>query len=314
MKLLHLNRALSAVCLLAGLSSQATPLQPADVAADPAWLLHLDCDRLRPTAVGQYLLAEMEKPGAQGKVAAFQAMFKFDLRTQLHGLTLYNTGDSPEDGVWLVYADFDRDHLATLARGANEYKSSAHNQHAIHSWIDDSKKKQTGSQPRIFASAHGSRALIFGQREASVARALDVFDRSAANLSSSKTFPALDAKTAFVQGAAQKMSFSGSDPNSAIFRLSKSIRFELGEQTNRVTARLQLTAGDDDVARQIASVGEGLLSLMKLQPDRPETGKLANALSLKQDAKDVVVSLSLPAGDAIEVMKADAARRQKKSE
>jgi hypothetical protein len=106
----------------------------------------------------------------------------------------------------------------------------------------------------------------------------------------------------------------GSDANAAVFRLSKSLKFDIGEEQQKVTARLQLSASDDDVARQIASVGEGLISLMKLQRDRPEASKLANALSLKQDANDVVVSFSIPAGDAVAFLKADAARRARKEQ
>jgi hypothetical protein len=244
--------------------------------------------------------------------AAFQAMFKFDLRTQLHGLTIYSTGDSPEDAVLLVYADFDRDHLATLAKGANDYKGSEHNQHVIHSWVDNSKKNHHDG--RTYAATHGSRVLVFGQRESSVAKALDVFDLSAANLTASKTFPTLNSGTAFIQAAAQKLSISGSDPNAAVFRLSKSIRFEVGEDQKQVKATLQLTAGDEDVAKQIGSIGQGLIALIRLQKDRPEAGKLADSLTLKQDGTDVTVTLSIPSGDAVDFMKAEAARRAKKTE
>src|ERR1019366_4286954 len=89
----------------AGLPAWAGPLQRADVAGGTARGVHPYCDRPLPPALGQYLLAEMEKPDAQAKFDAFQTIFNFDLRKQLHGLTLYSTGKSPEDGVLLVYAD-----------------------------------------------------------------------------------------------------------------------------------------------------------------------------------------------------------------
>jgi len=92
----------------AGWVASAAPLQQTDVAASPAWLLHLDADALRPTAVGQYILDEMDKPAARARLAIFQLIFSFDLRTQLHGLTLYGSSPAPEDGVLIVYADFDR--------------------------------------------------------------------------------------------------------------------------------------------------------------------------------------------------------------
>ena len=78
------------------LLANGAPLQRADVAANPAWLVHLDCDALRPTIIGKYILSEMDQPEAKAKLAAFQAMVGVDLRTQLHGATLYGLGPAPE--------------------------------------------------------------------------------------------------------------------------------------------------------------------------------------------------------------------------
>jgi len=306
--------AASLIVIAAFSPAGATSLQRTDVPADPMWLVHMDFDRLRPTTVGQYIMAELEKPEAQAKLASFQAMFKFDLKTQLHALTLYGMGEAPEQAVLMVYADFDSEHLSALARGAQEYQGTNHNDHAIHSWIDASRKGKGGSPARTYAAAQASRVLIFGQTEAAVAKALDVMDLSAANLTGSKAFPALDNGSAFFQAAAQHLKVRDSDPNAAVFRLSKSVRLQIGEDQNRVKATLQLSASDDDVARQIASIGQGLISLIKLQRDRPEANKFADALTLKQDASDVIVTMSLAAPDAVEIMKADAARKAKKAE
>ena len=156
---MNANLLKTALCICgfaaAGLPAWAGPLQRADVPAEPAWVLHLDCDSLRPTAIGQYILSEMEKPEAQAKLAAFQTIFNFDPRKQLHGLTLYSTGKAPEDGVLLVYADFDADRLVTLAKAAKDYQSTTYKQHVIHNWIDDKKKAKHGVKPRVYAAIQG---------------------------------------------------------------------------------------------------------------------------------------------------------------
>src|SRR5258707_3156794 len=100
---------LSSPFLLVGLVAAnfvaiAAPLKQTDLPADPAWFLHVDCDALRPTDLGQYILSQMEKPDGQDKLGSFQATFGLDPRTQLHGLTLYGTNAAPEDGLLLVYA------------------------------------------------------------------------------------------------------------------------------------------------------------------------------------------------------------------
>jgi len=45
-------------------------------------VVHLDCDALKQTVVGKHVLSEMEKPEAQKKLAAFQAIFNLDLRNR----------------------------------------------------------------------------------------------------------------------------------------------------------------------------------------------------------------------------------------
>ena len=306
---------LTVTLCLSSLAAVAGPVNRADLPAEPVWAAHLDCDTLRPTEIGKYLLSEMEKPEVQAKLGAFQAVFNFDLRTQLHGLTLYSTGSAPENGILLLYADFDPDRLLTLAKAAHDYKCTTNNNHVIHNWIDDQKHVKNGAKPRVYASFVGKRALVFGQQESSVSAALDVIDGTAANLGSTKTFSTLGAAgtTSFLQASARKLNLSPSDPNTAIFRLSNEARLQIGDSQCQTTATLALDANDEDVAKNMASIAQGLLALVKLQ-GKAETTKLAEAISLKQDGATVTASLSLASTDIVDMMKADAARKAKKAE
>ena len=300
--------------VIGGLPAWAGPLQRADVPAEPAWVLHLDCDTLRPTAIGQYLLAEMEKTDAQAKFAAFQTIFNFDPRKQLHGLTLYSTGKAPEDGVLLVYADFDPDRLVTMAKAANNYQSTPYKQHVIHNWVDEKKKAKQGVKPRVYAAIQGSHIVVFAQQEARVAQALEVLDRTAPNLTGSGVFPQLGAGagTSYLQAAARKLDFGDADPSAALFRLAKMARLQVGEAQGQLKATLNLEANDEVVAQQMGWVGQGLVALMKLQRGNPGSAKLAEALTLKQDGAGLVATLALPTDEAIALMKADAARKAQK--
>jgi len=292
------------------LAAVAAPLERADVVADPAWLLHLDCDALRPTAVGKYVLSELNKPEAKAKLAVFQALFSFDPRTQLHGVTLYGTGSAPEDGVLMVYADFDPAHLVNLAQAAKGYESHEHGNVTIHSWIDDKKKPKGDVKPRIYAAIEGNR-VIFAQREENVAKALDVAEKKEASLAKGRAFPELGRADSghVVEAAAQKLNLPGSNPNANILKLSKSIQLVMGEKEDLFNGQVTLVADSDEVAGHVFSIVQGLLALAKLQTDKPEAVKLANAVDLKQDGSRIVGSLSLPAADVVAAMKADAARK-----
>ncbi len=297
----------------AGSSVTAATLQRSDVPAEALWLAHADCDGLRPTVVGQYLLAEMDKPEAQAKFAAFQAIFSFDPRKQLHGLTLFSTGSKPEDPVLLVYADFDSDRLVTLAKAAKDSQTTTHNQQVIYNWIDEKKPAKDGVQPRTFAAISGRNIVIFGQKEAPVAQALDVLDRTARGLATG-SFPQLGApgNANLIEAATQKIDAAATDPSAAIFRLAKLLQLQASETGRQVTARLTLEAGDENVAQTMTTVAQGLVGLMKLQQNKPEAVKFAEALSLVQDGPVVTASLTMPAEDVVAGMKADAARKAAK--
>ncbi len=301
--------------VIAGATAIGGPVKRADVAANPVWVVHLDCDLLRNTAVGKFLLTQMEKPEAEAKLAAFQALVNVDLRTQLHGLTLYSTGSTPEEGVLLVYADFEPDRLTTLAKAANDSRQTEYKQNTIYSWVDEKKKAKNGEKPRVYAAISGPR-VIFAQREERVAQALDVLSGTVPNLAAGKEIPQIGGtpSASFFQAAARKLDFASKDPNAAILKLSKLANFQLGEKNQQVNANLSLEANDEEVAKNMHSIAQGLVSLMKLQKEKPIGVKIAEAIELHQEGPAVTAHLALPANDVIELIKTQAARKAQRKE
>ncbi len=298
--------------VLANLQGWATPLQKGDVPADPYWVIHLDCDKLRPTALGQFLLAEMDKPEAQTKIASFTAIFNFDPRQQLHAVTLYGTGNRPEDGVCLVYADVDPARLETLAKGAKDYQSTTYKQFVIHNWIDDKPRLKSGQPHRTYAAIYGNKVVAFGQKESQVALALDVLSKQTLNLDSASLWPFTAEGADYVQAFARKMNLPDTDPNAAIFRLTKMLRFQMGEAQGQAKAVMTFSADNEEVASHLTSIANGLVALMKYQKTKPETSRLAEALTLKQEAEQLVVTAGMSATELIDLIKAGAAKKAAK--
>lgn len=303
-----------AITLGTGLSAVAGPVQRENLPAAPAWAFHLDCDALRVTGLGQYLLAEAEKPEPAAKLAAFHSIFGFDPRRQLHGLTVYSTS-SPEDGVLLVNADFDSERLITLAKAAKDHQSTNHNGHVIHNWVDDNKKAKGGLQPRTFAAIHGGKIILFSQREAPIAAALDVLDGQTPSLASSKIWPLFGGtgdSSVFIQGAAGKLDLPASLPNSDVFRLASGASLLVSELNRQVNAKLTVETKSEEIATNMALVAKGLLALTKLQTGRPESVKFAEALTVAPQGSRVTAHATLPIADVIAMIKADAARKARK--
>lgn len=315
----HLLRMFFGACSLAGAAMPllAVPLQRSDVPAAPAWVVHVDCDKLRPTAMGQYLLAEMEKPEAREQLAALWSPLRFDPRKQLHGLTLYSRANAPEEKVLLVYADFEAERLIRLARGARDYQTTPYKKHLIHNWIGENSKSKQAAGRRVYAAMQADRVVVLGRREPDVARALDVLDRAAGSLAGSSQFTQLGARSSgvFLQAAVSKVDLPPLNPAGAIFRLAKAGRLEVGETAGRLGATLNLEANDEAAAAQMLSASQALLALLRLQPGNASAARLAEGFILKQQGAEVVATLAVSTGDAIELMKSGGGRtEQKKAE
>jgi hypothetical protein len=291
----------TAAALLAGAPvGFAVPFNPKDVAASPALLLHVDCDALRSSSIGQSILSEQE---VQDKLAAVGAIFDFDITKQLHGLTIYTTEAHPKDGVLIVYADFDPNRLITLAKAADGFQTATNGSHVIYSWLDDKKKNKHGEHPRLCGAIQGHR-VIFGQNDAHLAEALEVIDGNAPSLSTTKGMPGPESgELILAQGEVLKFDFDSDDEKAAIFKMSKSVRVKLSEVANNMTASVRLEAADADTATNIDNIAQGLLALLRMQKSDPNATKLANAIVIKQDGQAVGLTLSEPSSELIKMIK-----------
>lgn len=289
--------------------ASAGPLRRNLVAADAIWVAHLDVDKFTHTTVGQHVLAEMEKPEAQNKLAAFQAIFSFDPRKDIQGLTLYGTGNNPKEGILIVQGTFDTGRLVTLVKGAKDYESSNHRNHVIHEWTDEKKQQQGRPDAHTVAATYGG-DLILGQTRDAVAAALDVLDGVAANLGSTAYFNELSgAGTSFLQAATRKVEVPDGQPHSAILRQADYLSLTAREGAGEMTVRLFAQAKSEEVAENMQKISQGLIALLSLQTNKPAQAALANATSVQQSGNQLTATMSLPAADVVQWMENQAARR-----
>lgn len=295
------------MCLAAG-AALAGPLQRSQVAANAVWMAHLDVDKLKQTRIGQHVLAEMEKPEAKNKLAAFEAIFSFDPRRDITGITLYGTGTRPNQGILLLHGSFDTQRLITLAKAGQNYASSEHRTHVIHAWTDEKKAAAGRKDARTFAAVHGG-SVVLGQTQEAVAAALDVLDNVSANLGSTGYF--LDvAGTGFLQAATRKMEVPEGQPHSAMLRQAQYLSLTAAETAGQFQLNCFAQAASPEAAQSMHQVAQGLLALASLQTNKPEAVKFAKAIHLAQSGENLTATLTLPAADVIEEMKRKAAEKE----
>jgi hypothetical protein len=293
--------------------SDATPIKPQHVPANPAWVLHIDWAAARSTALGQFFLSELNQPDSRAKLAEFDALLKLDSRKEVRGITIFNTGKESNDGTLLLYVDYKADRLVSVRERALDYQSSKHGKFVIHSWIDEKKGGRKEQRHRVYAAMHPAGVLIFSQSRSSVAGSLDVIEKSTPNLSSNPAFTKIaNSNGSFlVDGAARKLDARTSDPSAAIFKLAKMIRLQISESDRHISATLNLDVDDEDVATRISGVAHALISLLTLQSEKPEVSKIADAISLKRDGAGVSAILNMPADELVAILKTATDRKEK---
>lgn len=277
--------------LLAAAGACAAPLRSSDVAADPAVVLHLDIDALLASPVGQTILSNAD---TQARLSAMTAAFNFDLRSQLHGLTVYTPTDQPTNGVMIVYAGFDSNRIVTIARGGLEgFKISDVGSQRIFSWLDE-KHETNGVAPRVYAGIADNRVL-FARSGPIISAALDVIAGKAPGFTDTQFLPqamSLGEKTVLV-AAIKPIALDTANPGAAVLKMAKVVRLWAGTSNDSVRLKLGIDAQDDNSAMQISQIVSGLLAMLRLNKN-PALTKLADDISVKINGSSVSLSLAAP--------------------
>lgn len=295
----------------AGFGVQSAPLDRAQVASRPAWVMHLDVDALRQTYLGKYLLYQVNKPEMNGNMMAFQSIFSFDLRTQWHGFTAYGASAAEGDAVFLVFADVVPEKLAATLKSIQHATVIAGNHHPIYSWIDKKSEANGDPNPRKYAVIM-TNILIIGARADTVVSALNVIEGQGPNFASSQEWPELGMKNSpdFLQGAAHKVDLNDGTVV-ALLKTASDIKLRASETDEELHAVLSAEAGGETSARQMSIAARGLVALLSLENNSPAGGKVADAITIRQKGSAVTATLSVPSTDFVAALKAYNANKTK---
>jgi hypothetical protein len=288
--------------ITATLGAAGAPLKCADVGAEPARLLHIDFDALRETYVGKYFLYQLDKPEMHSNMVAFQSIFSFDLRRQLHGMTIYTSSSTPNDNVIITYANFEPTGLVKLLTSRDAAFQITNHQHVIYSWID--KNKNPAGVTNYTAILEGR--IVAGGALRNVIDALAVMDGNAPGFSPQKAAKEFDTPgvMTFILASAQNLEFLGPDSKVALLKLSKWVKLTVSESDEVLKATLTVDARDAQTAQQMSQVAQGLITGLGLQKDNPWAAKLAGGMTVQQEATRFRMDVSVSSEDAMAALKA----------
>ena len=296
--------------LMAAPAMQAAPAQSKYVDATAKWLIHIDFDALLKTDIAQHALAENPKLSDQ-KLEALKNIIGIDLKTGLHGATIYGNGQ-PDNGVILVHADAKSDNLINFAKLNDDYKEATFGEHTIHNLPD---KKKPGKRNHI--CFYSSNKIVVSQSPALVKQCIQLLDGER------------DSKP--VNGEMEELANYQKDPvllaygdfsslrkgmrgkKAASFDQAKRVGISLGETGGQIRAMVGIIARDSEVAVQLETFLRGMIAIGQLSADKnPHLGTLANAVQITRSNTDMI-SLELDIETAKLIEAGEALKQQKKA-
>jgi hypothetical protein len=278
---MKLLTALIAIPLLS-LPARAGGIDRTQVDAQAKWVAHLDIEAFRSTQLFLEIKAadkegEIEKGLA--KVASEHGIQLFD---DVFSVTAYGTALGDEHGVVIVQAN-------------------AHVEAALAQWQQKSgaTAMRIGERDCIQWGEHGGfsclrvttgerRVVVLAKSQADLGQALDVLDKQRPALDSqpqSELFAAPAAGTfAFVAASGILEEFAGAHGHdvqqvSAMARLAKGLRLELGESSGSLFLDLRLRTEKPEDAQRIQKIADGLLALPGLLQGDSEVGEVLERLT-----------------------------------
>jgi len=285
----------------------AGPFNPADVPAEAAWFAHVDVDQLKATQVGKSVMEQLTTGEADKKFAALQAVFNFDPRKDLSGLTVCGTGNK---SYALLRGKFDAERLVTLLRANEAYQATTQEGYTVHSWLDENKAKKKGpDKARMFGAFHASGAIVISEEAGVLTHALAVLDGK--KPASAFKAPTPSGTVPFMVGTVSDL--SGTDPKNAVLKLARGGTVILGEDGDRVKGRLAIETTDSATASNLLKVAEGMRSALLLNTEKdPRAAKLAGSASVALEGQTVSVQLDFPASEIAQAIREEAAKKQEK--
>lgn len=284
---------LSLLVAAAGTSS-ADALKKEYVSPDAKWLIHLDCDNLRKTAIGDFLITKVAGP----LVADATGEFKFNITNVLQrisSLTAY--GDdfakgADANGVLLIHSDAETQKalvgvlVAQILANTNGPVKQLESQgeHAVYSFAN-----------QVFISPQEGGPIVVSKSEAQLEAARERLQGKGRSLASSRNFdefPAISNSFFFV-GLADASSLPKQIPARAkVLQMADGGRVAMGEKADRLFLNLALRGKTPEVTRQMHQVIEGMIALVSLgQPDNADLTGLVQ--STRVASKDKLISINV---------------------
>ena len=294
------TRIYSLVCAaLAAGTALAAPVDRSKVAQDAKWVLHLDFDAFRKTAVGGQLTEKVLQP----KLAEVEAKMKFDLSLDfknISSLTAYGPSFQKDtDGVLILTTTGDvKKDLDTLVG----MEALTDGEEADVTMVQQKPYLLYSLKGVFIAPSVGGSVLVAKSKE-QIERGRDVIEGKAASLAKSALFRDYPdvSDTFFFLGMAEGFNAARNIPPQAqVLRETEGGRLVLGENDKNLFVNLVFKGKNEESSLKIQQILQGLCALASLSQQNKDLTELLSQTKIASSGRNVSVDVRFPAAHVIE--------------
>ena len=282
-----------------GVSVTAEPLDTTKVGAKSEWVLHIDADAMRKSAMATAMNEIFAGEEWGGKESGVD--YKFDASKDLNSVTMFGHGNGDDDGAMIVRGNFDEDHLLGLLKLMKGYKTIDTDAGTVHAWPNE----KNGGKTLSYGAIAADNVLVFAEDQKWVVAGLQALTGKDGGLSSAdlKGLLAKAPKNAFITGAADMRGWEDAAANAKMMKNTKLGSMSIAEVGDDMQMQISLTADNAEMAKQVHAMAQGMLAFAALNEEQaPELALLAFASKVTVDGSDVNMQLRYPLDEIIDMI------------
>jgi hypothetical protein len=256
-----------------GGAARGEPLTPGNIPATARWVVHVDMDAARDSALWKLVQKKFIEPHQASfdqKVQIVETITGMRFPRDLHDVTLYGPSFAKDDACIVVHAAVNQATVMDLLKLDPEFRSETHNDHEVLTWRDKDKDRL------LYGAFFGQDRAILSPVKKHVEAALDAMDGKVAVLKADSPLAAFPAAGGAVAGAGKEATIvyvagqglSGlkkeQDPMSPVVAQTQAGWLAISEVNGRIVGKAALETKTEQSAQQIQSFVDGMKALVTL--------------------------------------------------
>ncbi|AQQ09137.1 hypothetical protein L21SP3_00937 [Sedimentisphaera cyanobacteriorum] len=309
-----MKKILTPIILIAFICSAAAAanLKMNHIPSDSKWVFHWNSDQFSETKYWD--LAKDDIPADKMEDIQWLSDFLgYDVLEQTHGITLYGPDAKKQNGVLMVYGEFDKPHVISGLKENEEYAQELYRSEIIHQWRDP---KDNRLKSGIFADPQ---QVVVSENKKALKKFIDMKAgdqeslKSDSSYSLSSLLEAANDDAFMIIGVTQISNLKKFGKNNAIFNNSSMLAVVSGEKSGKTYIDIDLTAKDEESAEQVEKMISGIKAFLMLKSkNNDETLSILENTTLKQDKNQLFMSVEIPSEKVYKAIKKHAEREKSK--